>query len=494
MNRYFKLIVVLIICSLAFAPAAGPAAASAGRSGYIVVYKTDADPDLASDGLRARYAADVVSIYRHALNAAFVRANHSQIEQIANDENVLFVEENQEWSIEAQTVATGVGRIFATTNPNISINGVHDYIVDADVAVIDTGIDLDNPDLNVIMGINCNLSGPLEGTCSGIQDDGNGHGTHVSGIIGALDNASGVVGVAPGVRLWAVKVLTNQGTGTTAQILAGIDFVADHATDIEVANMSLGGTGESLAMDLAISTAADLGVTFTLSAGNRAADVNNYHPAGSPDAITVSALADFDGLPGSLAAPTCYTDVDDTLAAFSNYGTGVNIAAPGVCIYSTYKDGTFATLSGTSMAAPYVAGAAALLASTNLYDPWQIRDILTSNGNYDWVDDAPDGIQEPLLDVRNEAVFAPVLLSTNYPITLTAYPYKVSAKMVADLTWSGATTATVTIYYDGSFLVNTENDGFYTHKTNVSGVGMHTYRICEENSTLICSTIAVVVY
>ena len=101
------------------------------------------------------------------------------------------------------------------------------------------------------------MSGPNEGTCAGTRDDGHGHGTHVAGTVGALDNGYDndyrVVGVAPGVRRWAVKVLTNYGTGTTAQILAGIDYVAANAVEIEVANMSLGGRGESPAMDAAIS-------------------------------------------------------------------------------------------------------------------------------------------------------------------------------------------------------------------------------------------------
>jgi subtilisin len=494
MNKFLKITSLCIIFALVFSFMPGSSFASQGKKDYIVVYKAHTDPDLASAELVAEYSAEVVSIYRHALRAALVRASEHQIEQIAHDENVSFVEENQEWSIDAQTNATGVERVFATTNENIDIDGTNDFTIDADVAVLDTGIDLDHPDLNVIMAINCTLSGPFEGTCSGTKDDGNGHGTHVAGIIGAIDNNIGVVGVAPGVRLWAVKVLTNYGTGTTAQIIAGIDYVAAHADAIEVANMSLGGTGESLVMDLAISNAVAQGVTFVLSAGNRAINVDNYHPAGNPDAITVSALTDFDGLPGGLADPTCLIDIDDTLADFSNFGAGVDITAPGVCIYSTFMDGGYTTKSGTSMAAPYVSGAAALLASTNLYTPAEIKYLLTSNGNYDWVDDAPDGIQEPLLDISNMSVFAPTMLPTVLPITLSGSGYLVSAYQYTGLTWSGATTATVDIYRDGSLIVNTENDGFYTDSIGIKGRGTHTYRLCDASSTEHCSETITITY
>jgi subtilisin len=494
MKRYSKAIVIFMLFALIVPLWAAPSAASSGKKDYIVVYKANTDPDLASQELVTEYSAEVVSIYRHALHASFVRASESQIEAIRHDENVAFVEANQEWSIDAQTLSTGIQRAFAPTNPNLYINSTHDFTVDADVAVLDTGIDLDHPDLHVVSAINCTLSGPAEGTCSGVKDDGHGHGSHVAGIIGALDNSYGVVGIAPGVRLWAVKVLTNYGTGTTAQIIAGIDYVAANAAAIEVANMSLGGTGESVAMDLAISNAVAAGVTFVLSAGNSNIDVNNYHPAGNPDAITVSALADFDGLPGGLAAPTCTTDIDDTRADFSNYGAGVDIAAPGICIYSTYMDGGYATMSGTSMSAPFVTGAAALLAATNPYTPAEIKYWLTFTGNLNWIDDSPDGIQEPLLDVSNPTVFDPVMLPVAASITLSGRGYLVSAYQYTDLTWANATTPTVDIYRDGVKVVNTLNDGFYTDAIGIKGRGTHTYRLCEVNSTTICSETITIQY
>lgn len=493
MNKYKNIFILFMLAALVLPLWASPAAASAGKNEYLIVYQPGIDPDVASSYIATLYSAEVLRVYHHALRGSFIRASAAQVEQIRLDPAVTYVEENQQWEVDAQINSTGLERIFASTNPNLYINEQHDYVVDADVAVLDTGIDLDHPDLNVVSAIDCTLSGPYEGTCGGVKDDGNGHGSHVAGIIGALDNNIGVVGVAPGARLWAVKVLTNYGTGTTAQIVAGIDWVAEHANDIEVANMSLGGTGESTVMDDAITNAVAAGVTFVLSAGNRSIDVNNYHPAGVPTAITVSALADFDGLPGGLGAPTCTTDIDDTLADFSNFGDGVDITAPGVCIYSTYMDGGYATGSGTSMAAPFVAGAAALLASTHQYTPAQIKELLITNGNYNWIDDAPDGIQEPLLDVSDTTVFAPLMLSTDRPITLTGVGYRIAAYQFTDLTWSGATT-TVDIYRDGIFIMNTENDGFHTDAVGIKGRGSHTYRLCDANSTEHCSETITVYY
>jgi PKD repeat protein len=291
------------------------------------------------------------------------------------------------------------------------INGVDDFRVDADVAVLDTGIDRQHPDLNVAGGIDCtyytgwwfNRTYYCEESADG--DDDHYHGTHVAGTIGALDNGDGVVGVAPGARLWAVKVLDAQGSGYTSGIIAGIEWVVEH-NDIEVINMSLGGSGQSTAYRNAIDAAVASGVVVVVSAGNDDANANNYSPAFVPSAITVSALADFDGAPGGSGSQTCRSDQDDTLADFSNYGPVVDIAAPGVCILSTFplEQGGSGTISGTSMAAPHVAGAAALLASgpnapTNAADVQAIRDTLVAFGNYNWTDDSGDGIQEALLDV-----------------------------------------------------------------------------------------------
>jgi len=201
--------------------------------------------------------------------------------------------------------------------------------------VIDSGIDLDHPDLNVDTARSRNFSsGPS-------ADDGNGHGTHVAGIIGARNNAIGVVGVSPGATVVAVRVLNNAGSGSTSGVIAGVDYVAANGSSGDVANMSLGG-GVSQALDDAVVAAAATGVKFTLAAGNESDSATNHSPAraNGPNVYTVSSFAQ-----------------GDNWSSFSNYGNPpVDYAEPGSSIRSTYKGGGYATLSGTSMAAPHLAG------------------------------------------------------------------------------------------------------------------------------------------
>ncbi len=189
-----------------------------------------------------------------------------------------------------------------------------------------------------------------------------------------------------------------------------------NASVIDVANMSLGGGGSDdgncgLSNNdpehEAICNAVNAGVTFVVAAGNEAVDSANSTPAAYDEVITVSALADFDGLSNGLGAATCRADVDDSFANFSNFGADVDIMAPGVCIYSTDKNGGYSTKSGTSMASPHVAGAAALLKAVDpLLTPEQVILNLLDTGNpapcatqSGLCSDDPDGIQEPLLMV-----------------------------------------------------------------------------------------------
>jgi subtilisin family serine protease len=190
-----------------------------------------------------------------------------------------------------------------------------------------------------------------------------------------------------------VKVLNSQGSGYTSWIVAGIDWVTRNAATMEVANMSLGGSGYSQAQHDAIQRAVNKGVAFAVAAGNSDADASGFSPGGFGNVLSVSALADFNGLPGGGAPSTCRVDQDDTLADFSNWGSAVDIAAPGVCIASTYpiERGSYGTISGTSMASPHVAGAAALYRQTTGSSPATIRNALVNNSTANVVTGAGSG-------------------------------------------------------------------------------------------------------
>jgi subtilisin len=387
---------------------------------YIVQLAPNQNAAAVANEMAQTHGLGVSHVYGHAMNGFAARVPDGRLNALRNDPRVLTIVEDRVVSIAhhckgnhscgptptptpepdpgpgTQVIPTGITRIYGHMSSTQSGNG--SGTVNADVAVIDTGIDLGHADLNVVGGRNCQ-----SGTS---YNDGNGHGTHVAGTIGAFDNNFGVVGVAPGARLWAVRVLDNSGSGTWASVICGVDWVTANANTIKVANMSLGGSGSAGSctdggLRQAICRSVAAGVTYVVAAGNSAANAANYVPASYPEVMTVSALADFDGQPGGLGSPTCRSDVDDTFANFSNYGSVVDIIAPGVCINSTWKGGGYNTISGTSMAAPHVAGAAALYISQNPgRTPSQVQSALVNSGNLNWnnVDD-PDGIKERLLDV-----------------------------------------------------------------------------------------------
>jgi subtilisin family serine protease len=378
------------------------AAASTDHSdSYIVMLRSDADSgSVAAEHARATGAA-LGHIYQQAIRGYSARMSATAAAQIANDSRVLLVQRDGTVSIDAQTLPTGINRVDAELSPTAQIDGV-DQRVNVDVAVIDTGIDLTHPDLNVY------TAGARNCSTGRSAADGNGHGTHVSGTIGALDNGIGVVGVAPGARLWPVRVLNNAGSGSFSDVICGIDYVTAHASEIEVASMSLGGSGSDSAcgsnqdaMHEAICRSVAAGITYVVAAGNESDNAANHVPAAYDEVITVSALADFNGLPGGGAPATCRADVDDTFADFSNFGADVDLIAPGVCILSTWKRGGYNTISGTSMATPHVSGAAALYKSTHpSASPSAVKSALQAAGTSNWSTSTdPDSTHEPLLNV-----------------------------------------------------------------------------------------------
>lgn len=263
--------------------------------------------------------------------------------------------------------------------------------VSVDIAILDSGADTDHTDLCVHNAVGFTNEG---------WEDNNGHGSHTSGTAGARDDnfADGgeVVGVAPTARIWSVKVCTAGGLCPGDAIVAGIDYVTEHADEIDVANMSLGGGGSDQphpidpldcspitgdAEHLAICNSVAAGVTYVVSAGNSSADAANFTPAAFDEVITVAA-----------------SDINENPAGFSNYGADVDLIAPGVDIKSTYLNNGYANASGTSMSSPHVAGGAALYIIGNpSATPLQVRNALVAAGRA-W---AGQGGQhpEPMLDV-----------------------------------------------------------------------------------------------
>ena len=368
--------IVLLLSLLAMAAVVGAPTSGGSTTGrYIVVLKDSASLNAVLADHAALTGARIGHTYRHALSGYAATLPSAALKAIKADSRVAFVSPDREVRIMAQALPTGINRIDADTSSTLAGNGSGS--VNINVAVIDTGINASHPDLNVVGGRDCAPGLGFE--------DGNGHGSHVAGTIAAKDDANGVVGVAPGARLYAVKVLNDAGIGLTSDIVCGINWVTSTRTDadpnnnIAVANMSIGGGGSddgncgnsnADAEHLAICNSVNAGVTYVVAAGNDGVNYASTTPASYNEVLTVTAIADYNGQPGGGAASTCRSGVDDQFASFSNFAVQAadqnhTIAAPGVCIHSTYMLGMYDdTLSGTSMASPHVAGTAALCIAT----------------------------------------------------------------------------------------------------------------------------------
>jgi subtilisin family serine protease len=413
-------IAVLALTSLSAQPETASGAPEVIPGRYIVLLKGNANPRAFanSEGRRLGFTADV--IFETAVRGFAGNLPEAAVEALRRNPNVALVEPDQVVTISDQGLPTGIDRIDGDDNPTSDIDGV-DGVLDVDIAVLDTGIDTSHPELNVVGGARFTGVFFFCANGTGSYDDDHGHGSHVGGIAAGRDNGQGIVGVAPGARLWAVKVLDSGGRGAVSCIIRGIDWVTANASTIEVANLSLS-TGNSPSLCTAIDNSVAAGVVYAVAAGNAGVDAANTSPANCASAIAVSALADFDGQPGGLGSATCRSDVDDTLADFSNYGSVVDIAAPGVCIESAWMDGGYFTASGTSMATPHVAGAVALFHVATGYgsgaDPGSVLGAMGSEG---WTvpqysecgfSNDPDGIPEPVLYIGSSCSSAPVPTST----------------------------------------------------------------------------------
>lgn len=436
---------------------------------YIVVLKENrTDPESIAKELVDRYGEALIILHVYVLppqGLAIRTSNQTIVDEIRNDTRVEAVGQDimqftsamppcptspvgPSTDFSVQCEPTGVDRVNAEPSLESTLIGPQVRVladVPANIAIIDTGIDLQHPDLNVVRNVDCRAVSqqrglgfaadfifpacryPRAGTSG---DDDHNHGTHVAGIAAARDNSFGVVGVAPGASLWAIKVCTinpmnpsGPASCPVSDIRDGLDYIRTFGP-VDVINISLGsrfpqsdwvsGAPSNTVYGFyfnSLRRVVQSGITIVVAAGNSAMQpANTFPPAGHPDVITVSAITDSDGRCGEPSGG------DDTFASFSNFGSGVTIAAPGTNILSTIRTDNpnfngYAIMSGTSMAAPHVAGAAALYILAHPGStPAQVRQAIVnagitpsdvcdrtlSNGLGYFTGD-PDSMPEPLL-------------------------------------------------------------------------------------------------
>ncbi len=295
--------------------------------------------------LEGREGFQAEHVYSAALRGFSARLTARQIAALEDDPTVASIEPDGEMHAVAQTLPWGINKVDADVSSTLAGNG-SGAASNVNVFIIDSGIGT-HQDLAKVNHVNF---------AGGKNDDCHGHGTHVAGSSSARDNTVDVVGVAPGGPLTGVKVLSCSGSGSTSGVIKGVDWVTANAAKPAVANMSLGGS-VSDALDNAVRNSAASGVFYAVAAGNSGEDACNSSPA--------RAGAGTDNGIMTVAA----TDSADKESSWSNYGSCVDIWAPGVSILSTRKGGGTTTMSGTSMASPHVAGGGALYLSGNTGAP-----------------------------------------------------------------------------------------------------------------------------
>lgn len=377
---------IAAVCALALAaPVTALAATPTPIPGqYIVVLKGGNNGHAVAKEHARSAGARVLHTYDAALHGYAARLSDSGLARVKQDPRVRSVTQDLEGKpLFGQMLPTEVNRTDADVSPTAQMSGDGSGTVNGDVAVYDSGIQVNHPDLNVAGGVDCLGSDPYQDNTYGDQY---GHGTHVAGIIGAKDDGIGVTGEAPGVRLWSVRVVNSQGGSSSSAMLCGINWLTANAPSlgIKVVNASMGLFGKpednncgwtagDVLHQALCSSVTTAGITWVFAAGNSSTAVTNLAGGGWREVLNVTASGDSNGLPnvGSTASSSCgsaiggsktkTTYTDDKVASFSDYAATAaqqahTVAAPGVCIYSTFTGSSYGYLSGTSMSSPAAAG------------------------------------------------------------------------------------------------------------------------------------------
>lgn len=404
---------------------------------YIVVFK-EGITDVAnlSEKLADQIDGKTQYLYQNSIKGFSVKTSETAIKKLLNNPSIAYIEEDQVVRvISTQNNATwGLDRI---DQRNLPLDTRYNYNFTGsgiDVYIIDTGIRFDHIEFGGRAAFGYDAF-------NGNGVDGNGHGTHVAGTVGGT-----TYGVAKNVKLWAVRVLDNNGSGSTSGVIAGVDWVTGHhTTNPAIANMSLGG-GASTALDDAVKRSILDGIVYVVAAGNSYANACNYSPARVPEAITVGS-----------------TTNTDAFSSFSNYGSCVDILAPGSNITSAWHTSSTAiqTISGTSMAAPHVAGVAALYLQENPgSSPSSVTNAIINNATVNKITNVPTGTPNRLLySIFNSVTVpsAPTLISpTNNSTGISTSP---------TLSWSASSGATS---YRLQVSLNSSFSSFVLDQSNIS--------------------------
>lgn len=428
------------------AKAFGPSNPIAGH--YIVVFKNNvSDVSSQAQALVKAHGGKVEHLYSHAIKGFSAWLPDAAVAALKTNPTVDYVEQDKTVSLQetallrTQTLDTygwGIDRIDQVTRPvNLTYN--YNYLATGVTTfIIDTGVYASHSEFTGRLLPGYNVAPDASGVInSSNTSDCNGHGTHVSGTVGGT-----LFGVAKGVSIVPVRVLDCNGSGTSSGVIAGVDWVAASSQRPAVANMSLGMSAVSTAVNSAVAGAVKKGVTMVVAAGNSNADACRSSPASEPSAITVGA-----------------TDISDMRASYSNYGTCLDLFAPGSNITSAWNTGanSYAILSGTSMASPHVTGVAALaLAANPQASPTDVTTFVLNSASANQLSSI--GLGSPNLLVYSLAAGAPV----SVPLQLVAVKSIAGATSKSKLNWTASATVTIRDINTGAAVANATISGSFS--------------------------------